>query len=106
LPAVVGVKEAPGETTPSLETVALPTEVPPVQLVGALDCAKTENVAVPVGALPPLIDAVTLDAEIEVPTVPFEGALTTIDGVAAETTVSVMPGPHVEVADAFVESPL
>jgi hypothetical protein len=92
---------------PLADTVAVPTVFPPEeQSDGADDCGpNTVNVIVPPGEPPPDSAADTPDAEIAVPTVPDDGALTDIDVVAAVTAVSAIPAPHVESDPAFVPSP-
>jgi hypothetical protein len=90
------------------DTVAVPTVFPPEeQSDGADACGpNTVNVIVPPGDPPPDSAADTSDAEIAVPTVPADGALTDSEIVAAPTVVSAIPAPHVELAAELLPSPL
>ena len=64
-------------------TLAVPTDVPPEQSVGAEDCGpNTVTVIDPVGDAPADKVADTDEAEIGFPAVPEEGALTDRDGLA------------------------
>jgi hypothetical protein len=78
-----------------------------VQSVGAEDCGpNTLNVTVPVGDAPPESAADTDEASTFDPALPGDGALNEPnDGEAAPTTVSTIPAPQAEEADALLESP-
>jgi hypothetical protein len=87
-------------------TLAVPTDVPPEQSVGADACGpNTVNVTVPLGEAPPDRTPETDEASIFVPAVPLEGAPADNDGDAAPTIVSAIPPPHVETAALLFESP-
>jgi hypothetical protein len=90
------------------DTVAVPTAFPPEeQSDGADDCGpNTVNVTVPPGDPPPDSAADTPDAGIAVPAVSADGALADREVVAAATVVSVIPAPHVELAEELFPSPL
>jgi hypothetical protein len=90
------------------ETVAVPTDTPPVeQLVGALVAGpKTLTVIVPVEFVPdePASTEVMEPAAIFVPIVPVDGPVAVTVGDALPTTVSVTEG-HVLTAEKLFASP-
>ncbi len=89
-----------------LETVAVPTVVPPEQLAGADPRGpKTVIVIVPVGLYPEASTELIKFAVIFVPRVPVDGAVAVSVGEAWETTVFDIPEPQVLPAVKLLESP-
>ncbi len=86
---------ADGLYVPLADTLAVPTVVPPlVQSLGGEDCGpNTSKVIVPPGEEPPDNTPETDDAEIALPAVPDDGALTDTDGDAVLIWISLTVPP-------------
>jgi hypothetical protein len=91
------------------DTVAVPTDVPPlVQVLGALACGpNTVNVTVP-PALPVAPDSAPLikPVPMAIPVASVDGAPAVSAVLALATDVEVIPLPHVLLEAELLESPL
>jgi hypothetical protein len=99
------VNTALGCEVPFALTVVEETVLPPVQLVGAVDCSTTLVVSVPVGEAAPLSDAEIDELAMGVPTLAVPGAVTVTVGETKGTTSSSDVEPQVVAADALSASP-
>ena len=87
-------------------TLAVPTVVPPVQLVGAVDSGpKTVKVIVPDGLMPEASAELIVLEAMAVPMVPDDGPVAVRVGTALEMVVSDMAEPQLLVAALLFESP-
>jgi hypothetical protein len=105
---VTGVNPVVGWYVPLPNAVAKPTTSHPApHEVGALAAGpNTLNVIVPLGEDPPDSVAEIDDAEISLPSLPDDGALSDNDVGTAVTVVLVIPGPQGESEPMLFASPL